>query len=334
MSENGAELWSIEEFLAAIGGRPLGEMTQDVGGISIDTRTLEEGDAFFAIKGDRFDGHAFVTNAAGRGAAVAVVNEEKLVALGALNLPLVIVTDVLEAMERLAIAARARTKARIIAITGSVGKTTTKEMLRTLLTPCGKVHASIASYNNHWGVPLTLARMARDTKFGIFEIGMNHPGEITPLVKMVRPHGAVITTIGAAHLGAFKSLNDIARAKGEIFSGVESGGFALINRDIPQFSLLSKLADKAGIEHLLAFGEKRGAKFALKEVLPSSSGSHISARLDGKKVELDLRLPGAHMVSNLLAALGAASLAGADMEKVLGAVNLVGAVKGRGQGVM
>ena len=330
MSEPDDWLWSIDEFLAASGGRPLGKMPEGVNGISIDTRTLQKHDAFFAIKGDQFDGHGFVTKAEGQGATLAVVSEEKLVALGAVTLPLIVVSDVLHAMERLGIASRARSKARILAITGSVGKTTTKEMLRTLLAPSGKVHASIASYNNHWGVPLTLARMPRDTNYGIFEIGMNSPGEITSLVKMVRPHGAIITTVAAAHLGAFSNVKEIASAKGEIFTGIESGGFALINRDIAHYSHLVKLAQDAGVDKIQAFGKKRGAIFAIRDVLANAGGSHISARLNGKNVELDFELPGLHMVWNLIAALGGACLIGADLDKSIAAVGQISAVKGRG----
>ena len=292
---------------------------------------LSPGDAFFAIKGDNFDGHAFATAAAGNGAALAVVAQEKLAALGALNLPLVIVRDVLEAMGRLAVAARARSKARIIAVTGSVGKTTTKEMLRTLLQPCGKVHASVASYNNHWGVPLTLSRMAQDTKFGIFEIGMNHPGEITPLVKMVRPHIALVSTIAPAHLGFFDSVDEIARAKGEIFDGVESGASALINRDIKQYSLLKNIAKAAGVDKIFGFGEKRDATFAMKKFTPTATGSHISAQLQGELVDLEFGLAGKHMALNLLSAIGAALLAGCEKDRILAAVGQIQAVKGRGQ---
>ncbi len=324
-------LWEIDEFITATGGRPLGEMPQGIDGISIDTRSLQPGDAFFAIKGDQFDGHSFATLAAGKGAALAVVSEEKLAALGSLNLPLVIVHDVLEAMGLLAVAARARSKAKIIAVTGSVGKTTTKEMLATLLAPCGKVHASAASYNNHWGVPLSLSRMAVDTKFAVFEIGMNHPGEITPLVAMVRPHVAVITNIAAAHLGFFKNINEIASAKAEIFSGIVKGGSALINRDIKQYKMLSNMAEEAGVKAVSAFGEKRGAKFGIKELMATRAGSHIRARLGNENIELNLGLPGFHMAFNLMAALGAASLAGADMALVTGAISEISAVKGRGK---
>ncbi len=334
MNNEQSLLWEIDEFLAATGGRPVGDMPDGVNGISIDTRTLQAQDAYFAIRGEKFDGHDFVTGAAGAGAALCVVSEEKLVALGGVTIALVVVSDVLGAMERLAMASRARSKARIIAVTGSVGKTTTKEMLRTLLAPSGKVHASIASYNNHWGVPLTLARMGMDARFGIIEIGMNHPGEITPLVKMARPHGAIITTVGAAHLGAFDSVNEIAKAKAEIFTGVEKGGFALLNRDIKHFTSLSKMAKAAGVDNIIGFGAKRGAKYLVRDVLSNATGSHISAKLDGKNVEIDLDLPGGHMVSNLMAAIGATCEIGVDLDKTLEAIGSINAVKGRGESVV
>ena len=191
------------------------------------------------------------------------MDETKIASLGRLTIPLIVVSDVLKAMGRLGEVARTRTKAKIIAITGSVGKTTTKDMLRTLLSASGKVHAAIASYNNHWGVPLTLSNLPEDARFGIFEIGMNHPGEITPLVKMVRPHIAMITAIAPAHIGAFNSVDDIARAKAEIFTGIIPGGYALVNYDDKRFVLLRDLAKEAGVDQLKTYGEKRGADFRL-----------------------------------------------------------------------
>ncbi len=173
--------------MSAMGGRPVGDMPEGITGISIDSRSLDKGEAFFAIKGDRFDGHDFATAAMANGAALLVVSEAKLPALGRLKVPMIVVDDVLEGLEKLGAAARKRSKAKFIAITGSVGKTTTKEMLRHALESAGAVHASVKSFNNHWGVPLTLARMPKDADFGVFEIGMNHPGEIRPLVKLVRP---------------------------------------------------------------------------------------------------------------------------------------------------
>ncbi|MCP4183157.1 MAG: UDP-N-acetylmuramoyl-tripeptide--D-alanyl-D-alanine ligase [Hyphomicrobiales bacterium] len=334
MNEHGERLWNLDDFLDATQGRPIGDMPESVDGISIDTRTLESGDAFFAIKGDQFDGHAFVTNAAGKQAALAVVSEDKLASLGSVSLPLIIVHDVLEAMEKLAVAARRRSKAKIIAITGSVGKTSTKEMLRTLLAHCGKVHASLASYNNHWGVPLTLSRLRADAEFGIFEIGMNHPGEIAPLVKMVRPHVAVITTIAEAHLGFFENVSEIAIAKGEIFTSMTKDGVALINRDIKQYNLLSKMAAKAGIKRIETFGAKRGASYWLKELTVSAECSNLQIQVDGKKMDLQLGIAGKHMAVNLMAALGAALLAGGEQEMVVDAVTGIGAVKGRGKSMV
>ncbi|MEM9277595.1 MAG: UDP-N-acetylmuramoylalanyl-D-glutamyl-2,6-diaminopimelate--D-alanyl-D-alanine ligase [Pseudomonadota bacterium] len=323
-------LWTFDEFMAAVDGRPVGEMPEGVAGISIDTRTLGEGEAFFAIKGDRVDGHDYLAAAMRAGAAVAVVDESKLVSLGSLKLPLIVVRDVLEAMTRLGEVARMRSKAQIIAITGSVGKTTTKEMLRTVLAPSGMVHASAASFNNHWGVPLTLARMPKEAKFGVFEIGMNHPGEITPLVKMVRPHVAMITAIAPAHIGAFDSIEDIAKAKAEIYSGVVPGGYALVNHDDRRYVLLRDLAKEAGIEHLASYGQKRGSDFWLRELEQTPDGSRLSVRVKGKDVDYEISVPGEHMALNSVGVLGAATLLGADLDKSKDALSKITAADGRG----
>src|SRR5690606_15450595 len=242
-------LWTIEALVEAMGGRPLGQMPAGVHGISIDTRTLEPGDAFFAIKGETMDGHDFATAAVKAGAAVLVGAEGKLPALGRLTASMLVVPDVLAAMEKLGVAARARAEGRAIAVTGSAGKPTTKEALRHALGSVGSVHASDKSFNNHWGVPLTLARLPEDAEYSVFEIGMNHPGEIRPLVKMVRPHVAIVTLVAAAHLGFFRDLDEIAAAKAEIFEGIEPGGAALINRDDPRANLLGKMAREVGVEH-------------------------------------------------------------------------------------
>ena len=181
-----SSLWLADELIEAMGGRPIGTMPEAVTGISIDTRSLVPGDAFFAIKGEAMDGHDFATAAVKAGASLLVVAEGKLPALGRLTAPMIVVPDVLAALEKAGAAARARSNAKIIAVTGSAGKTTTKEALRHALSSVGKVHASAASFNNHWGVPLTLARMPADCDYAIFEIGMNHEGEIRPLVKLVQ----------------------------------------------------------------------------------------------------------------------------------------------------
>ena len=210
-------LWTGDEAAAATGGALLGP-SWSATGVSIDTRTLNPGDLFVALK-DLRDGHDFVVSALEKGAAAALVThvpdgiEE--------NAPLIVVDDVLGALEKLAVAARARTDARVIAITGSAGKTSTKDMLRYVLEKQGQTHAAEASYNNHWGVPLTLARMPAETDFAVIEIGMNHPGEIAPLAKLARPHIAIVTTVAAAHLEAFADVNAIAQEKAAIFQGLE-----------------------------------------------------------------------------------------------------------------
>ena len=258
-------LWTSDELIAAMDGRPLGPMPEGVGGISIDTRSLSPGDAFFAIRGDSKDGHDFITAAVASGAGLFVVAEAKLAALGRLNLPMIVVPDVLGALEKVASAARSRSKAKIIAVTGSAGKTSTKEALRHCLSVAASVHASDKSFNNHWGVPLSLARMPADAQYAIFEIGMNHADEIRPLVKMVRPHVALVTLIAAAHLGHFRNLGEIARAKAEIFEGLVPNGTALINRDDAHWKTLEKEALALGVKNIATFGEHPRATYRLLE---------------------------------------------------------------------
>ena len=226
-------LWTAGDFNKAIGPEHAPGDIGDVQGISIDSRTVMAGDAFFAIRGERFDGHEFARGALEAGAAVVVLEEAQRADFSDLAERVVFVDDVLRGLERLGCAARARVRGKIIAITGSVGKTSTKDALWAALEPSGKVHAAVSSFNNHWGVPLTLARMPADTDFGIFEIGMNHPGEIRQLVAMVEPHLAIITTVVAAHIGNFTGIEEIAAAKAEIFEGIAPGGAALINGDNP-----------------------------------------------------------------------------------------------------
>lgn len=324
-------LWTSSDLLEALQGRPVGALPEGVTGISIDSRSIGAGEAFFAIKGDRVDGHDYAGIAIANGAGLLVVSEAKLPALGRLIAPMIVVDDVLEAMVRLGCAARDRSAAKIIAVTGSVGKTTTKEMLRTVLEPSGSVHASAASFNNHWGVPLSLARMPETTRFGVFEIGMNHPDEIRPLVKMVRPHVAIVTTVAAAHLGNFKSLDEIAAAKAEIFEGVVDGGHAILNRDNDKFKLLEKAAQDAGVSYIHSFGAGAKADFRLVEFSNTPEGSVLWAGLEGKTIELPIGAPGRHIAENALAVLGAALIAGADMERAFGALASLKAGKGRGQ---
>ncbi|MBL8575851.1 MAG: UDP-N-acetylmuramoylalanyl-D-glutamyl-2,6-diaminopimelate--D-alanyl-D-alanine ligase [Mesorhizobium sp.] len=323
-------LWLADELIKATGGRPLGTMPQSVLGISIDTRSLIPGDAFFAIKGEAMDGHDFATAAVKAGASLLVVAEGKLPALGRLTAPMIVVPDVLAALEKAGQAARARSRAKIIAVTGSAGKTSTKEALRHALSAVGKVHASAASFNNHWGVPLTLARMHGDCDYAVFEIGMNHENEIRPLVKMVRPHVAIVTIIAAAHLGHFQSLDDIARAKAEIFEGVEPGGAALLNRDDERFDLLAKIARELAVR-VTGFGESEAAEYRLTNLSLHPDHSLISASIAGREVIARIGAPGRHVVQNALAVLGAADLAGADVEKVAEALSTLSAEAGRGK---
>ncbi|MEI9424471.1 UDP-N-acetylmuramoylalanyl-D-glutamyl-2,6-diaminopimelate--D-alanyl-D-alanine ligase [Mesorhizobium sp. Cs1299R1N1] len=324
-------LWTSEALVAATDGRPLGPMPEGISGISIDSRSLQPGEAFFAIKGEAMDGHDFVTAAIKAGAGVLVVAEGKLPSLGRLTAPIIVVEDVLVALEKLGVAARARSQARIIAVTGSAGKTTTKEALRHVLSAVGKVHASAQSFNNHWGVPLTLARMPADCDYAVFEVGMNHPGEIRPLVKMVRPHVAIVTMIAAAHLGFFRNLDEIAKAKAEIFEGLEPGGAAVLNRDDARFKLLDKVAQAAGVEHVYGFGENARSTFKLVKCELHADHSDIAARISGHDMIARIGAPGRHMVQNVLAVLGAAHLVGADLDKVALALADLSAERGRGK---
>jgi UDP-N-acetylmuramoyl-tripeptide--D-alanyl-D-alanine ligase len=323
-------LWSTADFLTATGARLIGTAPVEIGGISIDTRTLERGDAFFAIRGDRFDGHAFVAAAFAAGASLAVVADDRAAELDPGLGPLAAVPEVLSALRALAIAARLRSAARIAAVTGSVGKTSTKEMLAAALAPDGAVHYSPASFNNHWGVPLALARMPVTARYGVFEIGMNHAGEIAPLAKLVRPHVAIITTVQPVHLEFFASVEDIARAKAEIFLGVEPSGAALINRDNPHYALLADLARDAGVGRVVSFGADKSADVRLLRAAAFNGGSTVAARVLGTDIAYKLAAPGLHMVENSLAVLGAVALLGGDLAAAGLALAAFASAKGRG----
>ncbi|MBY3177501.1 UDP-N-acetylmuramoylalanyl-D-glutamyl-2,6-diaminopimelate--D-alanyl-D-alanine ligase [Rhizobium leguminosarum] len=324
-------LWTTEDMIAAMAGRPFGTLPEGITGISIDSRSIAPGEAFFAIKGDRVDGHDYASMAMANGASLLVVSEARLPAMGRLTVPMIVVEDVLAALGRLGLASRERSKARIIAVTGSVGKTTTKEMLRHVLSPSGKVHASVASFNNHWGVPLTLARMPENTDYGVFEVGMNHPGEIRPLVAMIRPDVAIITTIAPAHLGNFKNIKEIAAAKAEIFDGLEPGGHVVLNRDNDQFNFLDRTAQSLGIEHIHSFGQHAKAEFRLAEFNGSDENSTLWLTIGGETLEVALGAPGRHIAENALAALGVVKIVDADMQKAIEALATLRPEKGRGK---
>ncbi|MBD8890576.1 UDP-N-acetylmuramoylalanyl-D-glutamyl-2,6-diaminopimelate--D-alanyl-D-alanine ligase [Roseibium litorale] len=323
-------LWTRDAFVVATGGTVRGEVAEAITGISIDSRTLQPGDAFVAILGDRFDGHDFAAAALDAGASLALVAADRVK-----DLPedgrYVIVDDPLEALRKLGVAARGRTNARIVAVTGSVGKTSTKEALRLCLSRSGKVHASVASFNNHWGVPLTLARMPADTEFGVFEIGMNHAGEITPLVKMVRPHVAIITTVQAVHLEFFGSVEKIAKAKAEIFDGLEPNGVAILNRDNVQFDLLTFLASAAGVRKIRTFGEMPGADSVAEKVSLQPGSSSVQARILGQELTYKIGAAGRHHVKNTLAVLTAVVELGANLALAGLALAEMRSPKGRGE---
>jgi UDP-N-acetylmuramoyl-tripeptide--D-alanyl-D-alanine ligase len=322
-------LWTIDAMAAAMHAEKSGALPQDVPGLSIDTRTIGKGEAFFAIKGDSRDGHDFVAAALKAGAGLAVVARGSGLQFAA-NAPLLIVADVLEALHDLASGARARIDAKVIAVTGSVGKTGTKEALRLALSPDGETHVSAASYNNHWGVPLSLARCPASAKFAVFEIGMNHAGEITPLTKLVRPHVAIVTAIEPVHLEYFGSLEKIADAKAEIFSGIEPGGAAVLNRDNAQYARLAAAAKAAGVKRVISFGENKKADAQLKRVSLHPECSCVQATILGQDVTYKLGAPGRHLVLNSLAVLAAASLVGADLALAALALNNLKPATGRG----
>ena len=243
---------------------------------------------------------------------------------------LVVDNDPLEGLAKIGRASRARSLAQIVGVTGSVGKTSTKEMLRVALSASGLTHSSVASFNNHWGVPLTLARMPRNTAYGVFEIGMNHVGEITPLVGMVRPHVAMVTNVAPVHVGNFNSVEEIADAKAEIFSGVLAGGHAVLNRDNPFFERLAAAARGFGIQDIISFGAHEKADVKSERVVLHSSCSCVTADVMGEKLIYKLGMPGEHMVLNSLAVLAAVKLMGADLARAALALAVAEACKGQG----
>ncbi|MEA2871056.1 MAG: UDP-N-acetylmuramoyl-tripeptide--D-alanyl-D-alanine ligase [Hyphomicrobiales bacterium] len=323
-------LWTLDDMASAMKAKRAGALPRDVPGLSIDTRTIKPGEAFFAIQGENRDGHDFVEAALQAGAGLAVVAKAKQAAMPK-DAPLLIVLDVLEALNDLARASRARSGAQIVAVTGSVGKTGTKEALRLVLGRQGETHASAASYNNHWGVPLSLALMPPAAKFGVFEIGMNHAGEITPLTGLVRPHVAIVTTIAPVHLEFFGTLDAIADAKAEIFSGVEPGGAAVINTDIAQFERLKAAADAAGITRIVSFGQRADADARALKVSLQAETSTVQAHILGHDVTYKLGAPGRHVVDNSLGVLAAALLLGADLALAALALTDLKAPVGRGE---
>lgn len=299
-------LWTSDDAAKATGGR----VTKgwEANGVSIDTRKIQPGDLFVALKDVR-DGHDFVAQALDKGAAAALVSR---VPEGVSpDAPLLVVPDVLKALADLGAFARARTKARVVGVTGSVGKTSTKEMLRAILGGQGKTHAAEASYNNHWGVPLTLARMPVDADFAVIEIGMNHPGEIAPLARLAQLDVAMVTTVAPAHLEAFDSVEGIAHEKASIFDGLKPGGIAVFNADIATTPILRDKARAVGASPV-AFGESESADYRLLSAQIADEATVCQASRRGAPVLFKVSSPGRHFVLNALGALAVAEALGAD----------------------
>jgi UDP-N-acetylmuramoyl-tripeptide--D-alanyl-D-alanine ligase len=317
-------LWTAAEAAEATGGRSASDWTAT--GVSIDTRTLAPGDLFVALTDVR-DGHDFVAGAFEKGATAALVSH---VPAGVPeDAPLLIVDDVMAALEALGRAGRARMTGKVAAVTGSVGKTSTKEMLLAMMGAQGRAHGSVASYNNQWGVPLTLARMPRDTDYAIIEIGMNHPGEIAPLARLTRPHVALVTTVAPAHLEAFDDITGIAVEKASIYEGVEPGGVAVLNADVETSAILMAKAQDCRLRDV-SFGE-HGHDFKLLRVDVQDETTVVHALMDGEPLFYKIASPGRHFAMNALGALAVMAALDTDMALSVGALGRWTPYKGRGQ---
>lgn len=314
-------LWTSDDAASATGGQVTRSF--DITGVSIDTRTIQPGDLFVALKAAR-DGHDFVAQALEKGAAAALVSH---VPEGvSSDAPLLMVEDVLTGLERLGAVARSRVAGQVIGVTGSVGKTSTKEMLRAILSTQGKTHAAEASYNNHWGVPLTLARMPRDTEFAVIEIGMNHPGEIAPLAELTRPDVAMITTVAPAHMAAFESLEGIAREKADIFKGLVPEGIAVFNGDLPVTPILAE----AWSGETRAFGEGEASFARLMSVELEDGTTRGTAVIGARPVAFALSTAGRHFAANAVGCLAVVDALGADVDKAASDLTLWAPPEGRG----
>lgn len=322
-------LWTSDEVVSATQGAAIsGADAWQATGVSIDSRTCEPGDLFVSISGDQFDGHDFVADAFEAGASAAIVarTTDGLPA----EAPLVQVEDPLDALESLGRAARDRAAASVIGVTGSVGKTGTKEALTLAFGALGKTHATRGNLNNHIGVPLTLARLPREADYAVIEMGMNHAGEISVLSRLARPDVAIITTIAAVHLEFFDSVAGIADAKAEIFDGMCKGGTAVLNRDNVYFAILAARAWAHGVERVLGFGAHPEADAQLSAVTMHGGGSDITARVGDRIVRYQLHVPGRHWVHNSLAVLASVHALGGDLDTAARALGALEAPRGRG----
>ena len=320
-------LWTAETVVQATGGTTEGDWVAS--GVSIDTRTLAPGDLFVALVGPNRDAGHFVAQAFERGAVAAVVSslpEGDLDPAG-----LVLVTDTQLALEGLGRSGRQRTRARIAGVTGSVGKTGTKDALRHVLSRQAPTYASAASYNNQWGVPLSLARLPEAASYGVFELGMNHAGEIRALTEQVRPHVALITAIAAAHLEFFPSIEAIADAKGEIFEGLEPGGVAVLNRDSDHYDRLRRHAERCGAARTVSFGRHPAADWRLGELRLAPEHGEVVVIRAGRQLTFRLGSPGEHVALNSLGVLAVAEALGADVAHAAGSLADLRPPAGRGE---
>lgn len=317
-------LWTSDEAAAATGGFNTASWTAK--GVSIDSRSVQQDDLFIAIEGPNNDGHDHIAGAIANGAAAAMA-ARKEAAKGA---PALIVDATMDGMRALASHARRRGAAKIAAVTGSVGKTGTKDSLSLALRRQAQTHATKGNLNNHWGLPLSLARMPREARFGVLEMGMNSPGEIAPLSQLAEPDVAIITNVSAVHIEFFESEEGIADAKAEIFAGMNSNGTAILNRDNRHFDRLRKHAKAAGIGRIRSFGTHEDANIRLTSSKADDHGSRVTAEVDGKPVTYSVGAPGAHWVINSLGVLAVIDALEADVDDAAAAMAGVAPAEGRG----
>lgn len=320
----GGAIWTSADVAAATGGRAVGRWATT--GVSIDSRAIDPGDLFVALQGERVDGNAYAGDALRRGAAAAMVTRADALPKAA---PGIVVDDAQRALEDLGRAGRARSSSKVIAVTGSVGKTGTKEMLGLAFGALGPTAFSVKSFNNHIGVPLTLARLPKDCAYAVCEIGMNHPGEIDVLTRQVRPHLAIVTTVEPAHLEFFPSVEAIADAKAEIFHSM-GGGTAVLNRDNPHFDRLAAAARASGVARIVAFGSDERSDVRLTGYQTEAGRSLVEATVTGRPVAYALGVEGRHWAMNSLAVLAAVDALGGPVEAAARALARMTAPKGRG----
>jgi UDP-N-acetylmuramoyl-tripeptide--D-alanyl-D-alanine ligase len=317
-------LWTSDEVARALAPSAISAPFEATG-VTFDSRAVGKGDLFFALSGETTDGHHFVGDALARGAAAAVVSRD-LDAAG----PLVRVPDTMKALVDLGRVGRRRSKARIASITGSVGKTSTKDALRVMLAAQAKTGASAASFNNHVGVPISLARLPREARYGVFEIGMNHPGEIEPLARQVEAHVGVITNVGPVHIGHMGSEEAIADEKGCLFAGMAEGAVAVLNRDSPHYDRLAGHARRFGVSRIVGFGRSEAAEARLLSCSLQDRGSDVAALIHGRRIEYRLGAAGEHWVLNSIAALAVVEALGANVDEAAASLVSIGASPGRG----